>query len=185
MYLYKLKTLIYNKNPELGGIPVVLRRFLELDFIMYFSIFLIIIGICRLAQISMFHLIFPRKYFWWCQRSRTGLTDSKEFTKTYRFKNIQISASLKKLFVWVVLYFFVPLKYFSLIWRRHHHCRWRAPNFDPCLALMAIDQWRFFSMPHLQWHSASVLDDRLRGPVTLAPNAEHLAMELSLPILMT
>ena len=107
MYLYKLKTLIYNKNPELGGIPVVLRRFLELDFIMYFSIFLIIIGICRLAQISMFHLIFPRKYFWWCQRSTTVLTESK----TIRIKNIQISTSLKKLFVCFFV-FFCPTQVF-------------------------------------------------------------------------
>ena len=180
MYLYKLETLKYNKNPELGGIPVVLRRFLELDFTMYFSIFLIIIWICRLAQISMFHLIFPRKYFWWCQRSSTGLTESK----TFRFKNIQISASLKKLFVCFFV-FFVPLKYFSLIWRRHHHCRWRAPNFDPCSALMAFDQWWFFSVPHLQWHGASVFNGRLGRPVTLIPNAKYLAfMELSLPILM-
>ena len=29
---------------------------------------------------------------------------------------------------------------FSVIWRRHHY-RWRAANFDPCSALMAIEQW--------------------------------------------
>ena len=80
--------------------------------------------------------------------------------------------------------FFVLLETFSLIWRRHHY-GWRSSNFDLCSALMAIDQWGFFSVPHLLWHGASVFNGRLRGPVTLAPNAEHLAMELSLPILMT
>ena len=53
------------------------------------------------------------------------------------------------LFVWVG--FYVPLENFSLIWRRHHY-RWRVSNFDLCSALMAIDQWRFFSVPHLLWH---------------------------------
>ena len=40
-------------------------------------------------------------------------------------------------------------------------------------------------MPHLLWHGASVYDGHLRGPVTLAPNAERLAVELSLPMLTT
>ena len=53
------------------------------------------------------------------------------------------------LFVW--LGFYVPLENFSLIWRRHNY-RWRAANFDLCSALMAIEQWEFFSMPHLLWH---------------------------------
>ena len=59
-----------------------------------------------------------------------------------------------------VLEFIVPLEKISLIWRRHH-CRWRATNFDQCSALMAIEQWGFFSVPHLlimvifedPWHS--------------------------------
>ena len=66
---------------------------------------------------------------------------------------------------------------FSLIWRRHHY-RWRAPNFDLCSALMAIEQWGFFGVPHLLWHGASVYDGHLRGPVTLAPTTELLAVEL-------
>ena len=45
---------------------------------------------------------------------------------------------------------------------------------------MAIEQWGFFSVPHLLWHGASVYNGQLRGPVTLAPNAERLAVELSL-----
>ena len=57
----------------------------------------------------------------------------------------------------------------SLIWRRHHY-RWLAANFDPCSALMAIEQWGFFSLPHLLWHGASVYNSHLRGPI-----AERLA----------
>ena len=54
----------------------------------------------------------------------------------------------------------------SLIWRRHHY-RWRAANFYLFSALMAIEQWRFFSVPHLLWHGASVYNGHIRGPVTL------------------
>ena len=65
--------------------------------------------------------------------------------------------------LFVCLGFIVPLQNFSLIWRRHHYW-WRAANFDLCSALMAIEQWRFFSMPHLELHGASV-------PVTLTPSS--------------
>ena len=51
-------------------------------------------------------------------------------------------------FRFVCFEFFVPLENFSLIWRRHH-CRIRAVNFDLCSVLMAIDEWEFFSVPHL------------------------------------
>ena len=61
---------------------------------------------------------------------------------------------------------FVCLK-FWLIWRRHHY-QWRAANFDLCSALMAIEQWVFFSVPHLLWYNG-----HLQGPVTLAPFAKH------------
>ena len=44
----------------------------------------------------------------------------------------------------------------------------------------AIEQWGFFSVPNLQWHGASVYNGHLRGPVTLTPVAERLAVELSL-----
>ena len=53
--------------------------------------------------------------------------------------------------------------------------------FDLCSALMAIEQWVFFSVPHLLWHGASVYNGNLRGPVTLTAIAERLAVELSLP----
>ena len=83
--------------------------------------------------------------------------------------------------LFVSLGFIVPLENFSLI-RRRHHCRWRAANFDLCSALMAIKEWGFFSVPHLLWHGASVYNDHLRGPVTLTPIAELVAVELSLPV---
>ena len=68
----------------------------------------------------------------------------------------------------------VPLENFSLVWRRQHY-RWRAANFGPCSALMTIELWRFFSMPHLLWRRASVYNGHLREPVTLTTIAEHLA----------
>ena len=57
--------------------------------------------------------------------------------------------------------------------------------FDLCSALMAIEQLGFFSMPHLLWHGASIYYGHLRGPVTLTPIAERLALELSLPVFTT
>ena len=44
---------------------------------------------------------------------------------------------------------------------------------------------RFFSVSHLMWHRASVSNGHLLGPVTLAHIAEHLAVELSLPVFTT
>ena len=77
--------------------------------------------------------------------------------------------------VFVCLEFIVPLETFSLIMRRHH-CRWRAANFDLlCSALIAIEQWGFFSVPHLLWHGASVYNCHLRGSVTHTPITERLA----------
>ena len=80
--------------------------------------------------------------------------------------------------------FLVPLENISLIWRRHH-CRWWAGDFDQCSALMAIEQWGFFSVPHLLWQGTSVYNGHLRGPVTLSPFAERLAVELLLPVFTT
>ena len=39
--------------------------------------------------------------------------------------------------------------YFSLIWRRYHYQRRAANFFYLCSALMAIEQWGLFSLPHL------------------------------------
>ena len=66
-------------------------------------------------------------------------------------------------YYFVCLRFIVPVENFSLIWRRHHY-RWRAANFDLCSALMAIEQWGFFSVPHLLWHGTFVYNGHLRGP---------------------
>ena len=55
--------------------------------------------------------------------------------------------------LYVYLQFIVPLENFSLIWRRHH-CRWRAADFDLCSALIAIEQWGFFNVPH--WHGPTL-----------------------------
>ena len=86
------------------------------------------------------------------------------------------------LFVW--LCFFVSLENFSLVWRRYH-CRWRAANFDLCSALRSIEQWGFFNVPHLLRHRPTVYIGHLRGPVTLTPNAERFAIELSLSVFKT
>ena len=86
--------------------------------------------------------------------------------------------------LFVCLGFIVPLENFSLVCRRHHY-RWRAANFDLCSALMAIEQWGCFSVPYLLWHGESVYNGPLRGPVTLKPIAERLAVKLSLPIFTT
>ena len=85
--------------------------------------------------------------------------------------------------VFVYLGFIVPLENFLLIWRRHYYW-WRALNVDLCLALMAIEQWGFFSVPHLLWQGASIYNGHLRS-VTLSTIAKHLAVELSLPVFMT
>ena len=67
--------------------------------------------------------------------------------------------------LFVGLWFIVPLEKISLIWKCYHY-RWRATNFDLCSALMAIEQWRFLSVPHL------LCTGHLRIPVTLTPFAD-------------
>ena len=58
--------------------------------------------------------------------------------------------------------FFVQLENFSPIWRRHNY-RWKARNFGLCSALMAIEQWGFFSVPLILWYGASVYNGHLWG----------------------
>ena len=72
----------------------------------------------------------------------------------------------------------------SLILLRQHW-RWRVAHFDLCLALMAIEQLGFFSVPHLLWHGASVYNIHLRRPMTLTHIAERLVVELSLLVFTT
>ena len=80
---------------------------------------------------------------------------------------------LELLFVWV---YFVPLENFSLIWRCKHY-RWRATNFHVCTALMTVEQWSFFNVPHLLWQGPTLYNGNLPGPVTLPFVAERLAVE--------
>ena len=52
-------------------------------------------------------------------------------------------------------------------------------KFWPMLGTLAIEQWGYFSVPHLLWHEASVYNGHLRGPVALALIAERIAVEPS------
>ena len=63
-----------------------------------------------------------------------------------------------------------------------HEYRSKLANFDLCSALMVIEQWGFFNVPHLLRHGPTVCNGHLRGPVTLTPVAERLAVEPSLPV---
>ena len=93
--------------------------------------------------------------------------------------------ALKKIVcLFVCMEFIIPLENFSLIWKPHH-CRWRSANFDLCSALMAIEQWGFFNVPHLLWHGPTIYNGNFRGPVKLIPVAERLAVELLVNVFMT
>jgi hypothetical protein len=64
------------------------------------------------------------------------------------------------------LRFYVPLKNFSLIWRRHH-CRWRAKlqKLGICSVLGALEKGGTFIGPHLLWHGTSVFAVSSDGPL--------------------
>jgi hypothetical protein len=57
------------------------------------------------------------------------------------------------------LVFYVPLKNFSLLWKRHH-CRWRAAKFRPMLGAQGL--WEV--VPHLLWHGVLVFPVSSEGP---------------------
>jgi hypothetical protein len=61
------------------------------------------------------------------------------------------------------LRFYVPLKIFSLIWRRPH-CRWRAKKLGLCSVLRVLEQGGVSIVPHLLWHGASVIPVSFEGP---------------------
>ena len=73
--------------------------------------------------------------------------------------------------MFVCLGVFVPLENFSLIWRRRHYL-WRTTNFDLYSAVITIEQWGFFSVPHLLWH----------GPTNIMVISEDLWHSHLLPI---
>ena len=79
-----------------------------------------------------------------------------------------------------VCLFIVPLENFTLIRRRHRYRR-RAAHFDLCSTLTTIDQWGFFSGPHLLWHGESVFTVISEDPWHKLI-AERLAVVLSLPV---
>ena len=58
------------------------------------------------------------------------------------------SFNLAWICLFVCMEFNVPLENFSVIWWRHHY-RLRTANFKLCSTLIAIEQWGFFSVPHL------------------------------------
>ena len=64
-------------------------------------------------------------------------------------------------FVCCLVVFFGPTWQFFI-----HHYWWWTSNFDLCSATKANEQWRFFSMPNLLWHGASVYNGHLRGSMT-------------------
>ena len=55
----------------------------------------------------------------------------------------------------------------------------KGSNFYLCSALMAVEQWGFFNVPHPLRHGPTVYNGYLRGPVTLTCVVERLAVELS------
>ena len=87
------------------------------------------------------------------------------------------SRSLLSLFLFVLFWVLRPPREF---FPHIEMYRRRASKVYLCSALMAIEQWGFLNVQHLQWHRTSVYNGHLRGLVTLTPVAEHLAVELSL-----
>jgi hypothetical protein len=89
---------------------------------------------------------------------------------TWESIGLGIEGKLDTPFDWLIdsLQFYVPLKNFSLIWRRHH-CRWRAAKFRPMLGaqIRSFEQGVIFIAPHLLWHGASVLPVSSEGPPIL------------------
>ena len=58
-----------------------------------------------------------------------------------------------------VLWFYVPLEFFSLIRSRHHY-GWRDSICHLSLALRPIEHWVFFRVTHLCWHGACLYNGK-------------------------
>jgi hypothetical protein len=110
---------------------------------------------------------FPREKtqsFWNASSLTRAITNTSNDDQTKNTKLLPC-AILKYLYlmptksIWNVCerLFYVPLKKFSLIWRRHH-CRWWAAKFRPMLGAGP-----FFIVPHL-WHGTSVFPVSSEGP---------------------
>ena len=66
---------------------------------------------------------------------------------------------LKSIWISQSLWFIVPLKNVSILWRPHHY-RLRASNFYLRSAFIVIEHWRFFSGPNLVWHLLSMYNGK-------------------------
>ena len=114
----------------------------------------------------------------WCIVSYQQYFDHR--TKTIYAPNNQhiliVSISrifeLFSLFLWWFLK--VPLENFSLLWRHRNY-----------KTLISIEQWVFFSVPHILWHWASVYNGHHLGLETFTLVAKRLVAELSLLVLKT
>ena len=95
----------------------------------------------------------------------------------YSYGDVTITSDGLQIFTYTL-----PLENVLLIWRCHHYQLWAA-NFYLYSALIAIDQWGFFSVPNLRWHETSFYTGHLQGPVTQV--TERLAVELSPSVSMT
>ena len=51
-------------------------------------------------------------------------------------------------------------------------CLFVCISSHQALMIMVIEQWGFFSVPHLLWHGTLVYNGNLRGPVTVTPVVE-------------
>ena len=92
----------------------------------------------------------------------------------------QTVTTFVRLLVGLIGFNFSTLETFSL-GRRLYQYRLRAANLDHT-GHWSIDheQWGFLNVPHLLWHGIFVYIRHLRGPMTLRPVAERLAVEWSL-----
>ena len=89
---------------------------------------------------------------------------------TYRAFQRQRELYICTVFDWLfVFWLYVSVENFSLIWRIHHYW-WMSSNLDLIYsALVVIEHWGFFSMPHLLLHGSSIYNDHFLGPVALTP----------------
>ena len=79
-------------------------------------------------------------------------------------KNALCQVGWNSLLIMVFLFvLFGPLEFFSLIYSAH----------------MAIEQWGFFSVPHLLQHRTSVYNSHRRWPVTLTPTPSVLTTSVA------
>ena len=78
---------------------------------------------------------------------------------------------------------------FDLTWECFTHMDTSPYPLKGCkfwpIAFIDIEQWRFFSVPHLLWQGPTVYNGHLRWPVTLTLVAERLAVQLLLTVLTT